>query len=73
VNGRSRETGSFVDNPNLASLATPSGRFDYYRGHRAGSEEASLAASNGRMGIDSFTVLALYLLGVAGLIAVATG
>ena len=33
-----RETGSFVNNPNLARWATPSERFDYYCGHRTGSE-----------------------------------
>jgi hypothetical protein len=30
--------GSFVDNPNLAKWENPSDRFDYYQGHRAGSE-----------------------------------
>jgi hypothetical protein len=38
VDGRFRETGSFVNNPNLARWATPSERFDYYHGHRAGRE-----------------------------------
>jgi hypothetical protein len=32
------ERSSFVDNPNLARWDNPSDRFDYYRGHRAGSE-----------------------------------
>jgi hypothetical protein len=38
VDGRFRETGSFVNNPNLAKWAAPSERFDYYHGHRAGRE-----------------------------------
>jgi uncharacterized Zn finger protein (UPF0148 family) len=38
VDGRFRENGSFVDNPNLARWENPSERLDYYRGHRAGSE-----------------------------------
>jgi hypothetical protein len=32
------ERASFVNNPNLARWEAPSERFDYYRGHRAGSE-----------------------------------
>jgi ribosomal protein L37AE/L43A len=31
-------SGSFADNPYLARWEDPSGRLDYYRGHRAGSE-----------------------------------
>ncbi len=38
ADGRFRETGNFVNDPNLARLATLSERFDYYRGHRTGSE-----------------------------------
>jgi hypothetical protein len=38
VDGRFREFGSFVSNPNLARWATPSERLDYYRGHRTGRE-----------------------------------
>jgi hypothetical protein len=38
VDGRFRETGSFVNNPNLAKWATPSEKFDNYRGHRTGRE-----------------------------------
>jgi hypothetical protein len=38
VDGHFRETGSFVNNPNLATWATPSERFNYYHGHRAGRE-----------------------------------
>lgn len=38
VDGRYREIGSFVNNPNLVRWKTPSERFDYYHGHRAGSE-----------------------------------
>jgi hypothetical protein len=38
MDGRFRETGSFVRNPNLARWAAPSERIDYYRGHRTGSE-----------------------------------
>jgi hypothetical protein len=36
VDGSFKETGSFVNNPNLARWATLSERFDYYHGHRAG-------------------------------------
>jgi hypothetical protein len=38
ADGRFGERGSFVDNPNLAKWEASSDRFDYYRGHRAGSE-----------------------------------
>lgn len=38
VDGRFREIGSFVNNPNLVRWKTPSERFDNYHGHRAGSE-----------------------------------
>ncbi len=38
VDGRFSETSSFVNNPNLARWETPSERFDYYHGHRAGRE-----------------------------------
>ena len=38
VDGRFRETGSFINNPNLARWATPSERFDYFHGHHAGHE-----------------------------------
>ncbi len=38
MDGRFRETGSFVHNPNLARWTTPSERIDYYHGHRTGSE-----------------------------------
>ncbi len=38
IDGRFRERGNFVDNPNLAKWANPSDRLDYYRGHRAGRE-----------------------------------
>jgi hypothetical protein len=37
VDGRFGEGGSFADNPNLARWEVPSDRFDYYRGHREGS------------------------------------
>jgi hypothetical protein len=40
VDGRFRETGSFVNNPYLARWATPPERFDYYRGHRTGAKLA---------------------------------
>src|SRR5215203_3158260 len=43
VDGRSREIGSFTENPNLAKWGNPSDRLDYYRGHRAGSEAHSPA------------------------------
>ena len=38
LDGRYREMGSFVDNPNLARWEAPSDRLAYYQGHRAGSE-----------------------------------
>ena len=46
VDGRFREKGSFVDNPNLARWENPSDRVAYYKGHRAGSE--ALSARNSR-------------------------
>jgi ribosomal protein L37AE/L43A len=39
IDGRLGERGNFVDNPNLAKWGNPSERLDYYRGHRAGSED----------------------------------
>ncbi len=45
IDGRFGETGCFTENLNLARYSAPSDRLDYYRGHRAGSEEARLAAS----------------------------
>jgi ribosomal protein L37AE/L43A len=39
IDGRLGEIGNFVDNPNLAKWGNPSERLDYYRGHRAGSED----------------------------------
>ena len=45
IDGRFAETGCFTENLNLARYSAPSDRLDYYRGHRAGSEEARLAAS----------------------------
>jgi hypothetical protein len=38
VDGHFSETSSFVNNPDLARWETPSERFDYYHGHRAGRE-----------------------------------
>jgi ribosomal protein L37AE/L43A len=45
IDGRFAETGCFTENLNLARCSAPSDRLDYYRGHRAGREEARLAAS----------------------------
>jgi hypothetical protein len=42
LDGRYRETGSFVDNPNLARWEASSDRLDFYRGHRAGTEARRL-------------------------------
>ena len=39
IDGRFGERVNFVDNPNLAKWGNPSERLDYYRGHRAGSED----------------------------------
>jgi ribosomal protein L37AE/L43A len=38
IDGRFGESGSFIDNPNLARWESPSCRLDYYRGHRSGRE-----------------------------------
>ena len=45
IDGRFAETGCFAVSLNLARYSAPSERLDYYRSHRAGSEEARLAAS----------------------------
>ncbi len=39
IDGRLGERGNFVENPNLGKWGNPSERLDYYRGHRAGSED----------------------------------
>ncbi len=39
IDGRFGKWDNFVDNPNLAKWGNPSERLDYYRGHRAGSED----------------------------------
>ena len=39
IDGRLGERGNVVDNPNLAKWGNSSERLDYYRGHRAGSED----------------------------------
>jgi hypothetical protein len=38
MDGRFKEIGSFVNNPNLVRWKTPSERLNYYHGYRAGSE-----------------------------------
>ena len=45
IDGRFGETGCFTENLNLVRYSALPDRLDYYRGHRAGSEEARLAAS----------------------------
>jgi hypothetical protein len=47
VDGRFRKFGSFTENPNLARWGDPPDRLDYYRGHRAVTNEAR-RARNGR-------------------------
>jgi hypothetical protein len=39
IDGRFGKGGNFIDNPNLAKWGNASERLDYYRGHRAGSED----------------------------------
>lgn len=46
MDGRFRKKCNFADNPNLANWENPPDRLDYYRGHRAGSEDRR--AGNGR-------------------------
>jgi len=47
IDGRYAELGCFTENRNLGRWQNPSGRLDYYRGHRAGTEARRAAMSGG--------------------------